>query len=92
MPRTNKPKNVAKYQDTEKFSGRPDVANAGDRAHHRKKADPDEFAAATAHENERNISRPEESRPPRKAPRSVKPDQPVTESKTRKSDDDVGGF
>jgi hypothetical protein len=90
--RNHKPKNIASYQNSEEFSGRPDVANAGDRAQHREKADPDEFAAATAHENERNISRPEDSRREKKQPQSVKPDQPVTTSKTRKSDDDVGGF
>jgi hypothetical protein len=91
MPRTNDPKNVAPYQDTEQFSGRPDVANVGDRSDHRKAVDPAEFAEATAHENSRNISQPDDSARG-KANKSVKPDQPVTTSETRKTDEDVGGF
>lgn len=85
------PKNIAKYQDSEEFSGRPGVVNPNDRARHRETADPNEFAEATAHENERNVSQPNVTAQ-KKPPRSVKPDQPVTESETRKTDEDVGGF
>jgi hypothetical protein len=87
MPNQPKPKNVAKYQDTEQFSGRPDVAHADDRVRHDDKADCNEFAEANADENEGNLSQPA-----KEAPLSVPPGTPVTHSKTRKSDEDVGGF
>lgn len=86
MARANHPKNVAKYQDSEQFSGRPEVTNPKDRADHHDAVDPGEFAESTAHENERNISQP------RKGPERVRPEQDVTTSKTRKTDEGVGGL